>query len=388
MHITEGIKYIGVNDHEITMFERQYPVKHGMSYNSYLICDEKNAVMDTVDIHFTEQWLENIERELGNTAPDFLIIQHMEPDHSAGIALFMEKYKDALIVAGAKAFAMLQQFFGTDYANRKIVVKEGDLLCLGQHTLAFLEAPMIHWPEVIMTFEQHTGTLFSADAFGKFGALDVDEEWTSEARRYYINIVGKYGMQVNRLLQKASSLPMQRICSLHGPILEAPLDNYLKLYQTWASYQPESQGVLLVYSSMYGNTEGAVVKLAEILQESSPTKLLLRDITKCDLSAVVSEAFQYDRLVLATTTYNNGIFPRMREFITQLTEHNFQNRRIGLIENGSWAPVAAKVMKSMLEGCKNLTFCEPVVTLHSALNDNSLAQLSALAQNLKEPTAL
>ena len=335
MHITEGIKYIGVNDHDITMFERQYPVKHGMSYNSYMICDEKCAIMDTVDSHFIEEWLENIEKWLGTATPDFLIIQHMEPDHSAGIVHFMEKYKEALIVAGTKAFAILKQFFGTDYAERRIVVKEGDRLCLGQHTLTFLEAPMIHWPEVIMTFEQHTGTLFSADAFGKFGALDAKEEWTSEARRYYINIVGKYGMQVNKLLQKASSLPLQRICSLHGPILEAPLDNYLKLYQTWASYQPESQGILIVYSSMYGNTERAVVKLAEILQQGIPIKLLLRDITKCDLSDVVSEAFQYDRLVLATTTYNNGIFPRMGEFITQLTEHNFQNRRIGLIENGS-----------------------------------------------------
>lgn len=385
MYITENIKYIGVNDHDITLFERQFPVKNGMSYNSYIIWDEKIAVIDSVDAHFTELWLKNIEAICSESVPDFLIIQHMEPDHSAGIALFMEKYPAACIIAGAKAFTMLKQFFGTDYPNRRILVKEGDCISLGKHTLSFLEAPMVHWPEVIMTFEQETGTLFSADAFGRFGALDVNEDWAPEARRYYAGIVGKYGVQVNNLLRKAEHLPIRRICPLHGPVLEENLSHYINLYKAWAGYQPESEGILIAYSSMYGNTEKAVMLLADMLRDSggapSP-EIVLYDLTDCDITEAISDAFHYGTLVLAATTYNGGIFPKMREFIEHLTERNLQNRKIAFIENGSWAPTAAKTMKGMLEKWKNVTFFEPVVTIHSALSEESRSQLSELAATI------
>lgn len=390
MHLTETIKYVGVNDHEITLFERQYPVKNGMSYNSYVIMDEKITVMDTVDVHFTDSWLQNIEKICGNHCPDFLVVQHMEPDHSAGIEKFMCKYPHAHIIASGKAFAMLKQFFGTDYPNRRILVKEGDCICLGKHTLTFIEAPMIHWPEVIMTYEQETGTLFSADAFGKFGALDVTDDWAAEARRYYAGIVGKYGVQVNSLLQKVGKLPIQKICPLHGPILQENLSYYVNLYQTWASYQPESNGILIAYTSMYGNTEKAVLFLAERLQKTGGApcpEIALRDLTSCDISEVIAEAFRFENLVLATTSYNGGIFPRMRELLTGLTERNLQNRKIALIENGSWAPTAAKVMKGMLEKQKGITFYEPVVTIHSALSDSSHEQLKELAEAIEKSIA-
>ncbi len=380
MTITENIKYIGVNDKDITLFERQYPVKNGMSYNSYLIRDEKTTVMDAVEIRFAEEWLQNIENICGNAAPDFLVIQHMEPDHSAGIQKFMEKYPQAQLIASAKAFTMIKQFFGMGYENRRIVVKEGDCICLGQHTLTFIEAPMIHWPEVIMTYEKSTKTFFSADAFGKFGALDVEDAWTDEARRYYINIVGKYGAQVNILLKKAANLNIRRICPLHGPVLEENLPSYLKLYQTWASYEPESDGILIAYTSMYGNTEKAAVLLTKLLKERGCSNIALRDLTLCDMSEAVSTAFRYGKIVLATTTYNGGIFPRMREFIEHLTERNYQNRKIGLIENGSWAPTAARNMKNMFEKMRNISFYEPVVTISSALSDDSSTQLSMLAE--------
>ena len=380
MTITENIKYIGVNDKDITLFERQYPVKNGMSYNSYLIRDEKTTVMDAVEIHFVEEWLQNIENICGADSPDFLVIQHMEPDHSAGIQKFMEKYPQAQLIAGAKAFTMIKQFFGFAYENRRIIVKEGDCICLGKHTLTFIEAPMIHWPEVIMTFETSTGTFFSADAFGKFGALDVEDTWTDEARRYYVNIVGKYGTQVNILLKKVATLNIRRICPLHGPMLSEDLPSYLKLYHTWANYEPESDGVLIAYTSMYGNTEKAATLLAEMLSAKGCENIALRDLTICDISEALSTAFQYDKLVLATTTYNGGIFPRMREFIEQLTERNYRNRTIGLIENGSWAPTAARNMKSMFDKMQNITFYEPVVTIHSALSEDSSNQLSALAE--------
>lgn len=382
MDITNDIKYVGVNDHDVDLFEGQYVVKNGMSYNSYVILDEKTAVFDTVDARFTHEWLDNIESVLGSRKPDYLIVQHMEPDHSANIANFMQVYKDTKIVSSVKAFAMMKQFFGTDFEDRQIVVKEGDTLSLGKHELAFVAAPMVHWPEVIVTYDSYDKVLFSADGFGKFGALDVEEDWACEARRYYIGIVGKYGSQVQSLLKKASGLDIQTICPLHGPVLKENLGYYLGLYNTWSSYSVETEGVLIAYTSVYGNTKKAVEALAAKLTAKGCPKVVVADLAREDMAEAVEDAFRYGKLVLATTTYNADIFPFMREFINHLTERNFQNRIVGLIENGSWAPMAAKTMKKMLEGCKKLTFTDTTVQIKSALNDDSNAQLEALAEEL------
>ncbi|MGN0242779.1 MAG: FprA family A-type flavoprotein [Lachnospiraceae bacterium] len=382
MYITEDIKYVGVNDHEIDLFEGQYIVPNGMAYNSYVVMDEKIAVMDSVDQKFTEEWLQNLSDALGERTPDYLIVQHMEPDHSANIANFMERYPKAQVVASAKAFVMMKNFFGTDYAKRQIVVKEGDTLSLGKHTLQFVAAPMVHWPEVIVTYDSCDKVLFSADAFGKFGALDVEEDWACEARRYYIGIVGKYGAQVQALLKKAAALDIEKICPLHGPVLTENLGYYIDLYQTWSSYGVESDGVMIAYTSVYGHTKQAVEKLAENLKAEGCPKVVVNDLARCDMAEAVEDAFRYGKLVLATTTYNGDIFPYMQEFIHHLTERNFQNRRIGLIENGSWAPVAARTMQKMLENSKNLSFAEMVVRIDSALNETSSAQLGELAKQM------
>lgn len=382
MEITKDIIYIGVNDHNIDLFEGQYIVPNGMAYNSYAILDEKVAIMDTVDARFTQEWLNNIENALGSRKPDYLIVQHMEPDHSANIANFMRVYRDAKIVASAKAFTMMQNFFGTDFGDRKIVVGEGDNLFLGRHTLTFVTAPMVHWPEVIVTYDSYDKVLFSADGFGKFGALDVDEEWDCEARRYYIGIVGKYGRQVQALLKKAEGLDIEKICPLHGPILTENLGHYVGLYNTWSSYGVESEGVMIAYTSVYGNTKKAVEILAEKLKAKGCPKVVVNDLARCDMAEAVEDAFRYGKLVLATTTYNADIFPFMREFIEHLTERNFQNRTIGLMENGSWAPLAAKVMCGMLETCKNITFTDTTVHIKSALNDESSSQIEALSEEL------
>lgn len=380
MIITDDIRYVGVNDHDIDLFEGQYVVENGMSYNSYVIMDEKTAVLDTVDARFTEEWLNNIQNETNGKSPDYLIIQHMEPDHSANIANFMELYKDTRIVSSAKAFVMMKQFFGTDFADRQIVVKEGDTLSLGRHELSFVAAPMVHWPEVIVTYDACDKVLFSADGFGKFGALDVEEDWACEARRYYVGIVGKYGKPVQNLLKKAAGLDIQIICPLHGPVLSEDLGYYLDLYHTWSSYGVETEGILIAYTSVYGNTKKAVELFADKLREKGCPKVVVNDLARCDMAEAVEDAFRYGKLILATTTYNGEIFPFMREFINDLTERNFQNRKIGLIENGSWAPLAAKVMKNMLEGCTNITFADTTVSIKSALDDNSSAQLEALAE--------
>lgn len=382
MEITSDIKYVGVNDHNVDLFEGQYVVKNGMSYNSYVIMDEKIAVFDTVDAHFTHEWLDNIENTVGSRCPDYLVIQHMEPDHSANIANFMQLYKETKIVSSAKAFSMMKQFFGTDFADRQIVVKEGDTLSLGQHLLTFVAAPMVHWPEVIVTYDSYDKVLFSADGFGKFGALDVEEDWADEARRYYIGIVGKYGAQVQNLLKKAAGLDIQTICPLHGPVLKENLGYYLGLYDTWSSYTAETEGILIAYTSVYGNTKKAVETLADKLRAKGCPDVVVMDLARCDMAKAVENAFRYSKLVLATTTYNAGIFPFMHEFITNLTERNFQNRIIGLIENGTWAPLAAKTMKQMLEGCKKLTFTDSTVRIHSALDETSSAQLEAMAEEL------
>ena len=382
MEITSDIKYVGVNDHNVDLFEGQYVVKNGMSYNSYVIMDEKIAVFDTVDAHFTHEWLDNIENTVGSRCPDYLVIQHMEPDHSANIANFMQLYKETKIVSSAKAFSMMKQFFGTDFADRQIVVKEGDTLSLGKHLLTFVAAPMVHWPEVIVTYDSDDKVLFSADGFGKFGALDVEEDWADEARRYYIGIVGKYGAQVQNLLKKAAGLDIQTICPLHGPVLKENLGYYLGLYDTWSSYTAETEGILIAYTSVYGNTKKAVETLADKLRTKGCPDVVVMDLARCDMAKAVENAFRYSKLVLATTTYNAGIFPFMHEFITNLTERNFQNRIIGLIENGTWAPLAAKTMKQMLEGCKKLTFTDSTVRIHSALDETSSAQLEAMAEEL------
>ncbi|HBA62519.1 MAG TPA: flavodoxin [Lachnospiraceae bacterium] len=382
MFITNDIKYVGVNDHDIDLFEGQYVVENGMAYNSYVIMDERIAVFDTVDARFTQEWLDNIADALGERQPDYLIIQHMEPDHSANITNFMQLYKDTKIVASAKAFAIMKQFFGTDFADRQIVVKENDTLSLGIHTLTFVTAPMVHWPEVIMTYDSYEKVMFTADAFGKFGALDVEEDWACEARRYYFGIVGKYGMQVQALLKKAARLDIQTICPLHGPVLNDQLEYYLGLYHTWSSYVAESEGIMIAYTSVYGNTKRAAEKLAELLTAKGCPKVVTADLAREDMAEAVEDAFRYSKLVLATTTYNADIFPFMREFITHLTERNYQNRMVGFIENGSWAVTAAKVMKKMLEGCKNLTLAETTVTIKSALNEESTAQLEELAEEL------
>lgn len=382
MEISNTIKYIGVNDHNIDLFEGQYKVENGMAYNSYLILDEKNAVLDTVDEHFIEEWLGNLKMVLGTRQPDYLIVQHMEPDHSAGIIAFMEAYPNATIISSAPAFNMMKQFFGTDFSQRRIIIKDNDTISLGEHSLTFLSAPMVHWPEVMVTYDNYDKVLFSADAFGKFGALDVEEEWACEARRYYIGIVGKYGMQVQTLLKKASSVDIQVICPLHGPVLTDNLDYYLNLYQIWSSYEVETEGIFIAYTSIYGHTKKAAQLLAEKLSALGCPKVAIADLAREDMAECVEDAFRYGKLVLATTTYNAGIFPFMREFIQHLTERNYQNRTIAFIENGSWALTAAKTMKSMLEGCKNLTFAENEVHIKSALNEESMAQLEALAVEL------
>lgn len=382
MEITKDIRYVGVNDHEIDLFEGQYVVKHGMAYNSYLIMDEKIAVMDTVDARFGHQWLDNLQNELGGREPDYLVVQHMEPDHSANIANFMKVYGGAKIVSSAKAFPMMQQFFGTDFGDRSIVVGEGDTLSLGRHTLTFVTAPMVHWPEVIVTYDSLDKVLFSADGFGKFGALDAEEDWACEARRYYIGIVGKYGPQVQNLLKKAAGLDIQTICPLHGPVLRENLGYYLNLYNTWSSYEVESEGVVITYTSIYGNTKKAVLQLADKLKAKGCPKVELHDLARCDMAEAVEDAFRYGKLVLATTTYNADIFPFMREFINHLTERNFQNRTVALMENGTWAPMAAKVMKQMLENSKKLNFTETTVQIRSALNEESSQQLEDLAREL------
>ena len=382
MTITQDIRYIGVNDHALDLFEGQYQVPNGMAYNSYVILDGKTAVLDTVDGRFTREWLDNLQAALAGRKPDYLVVQHMEPDHSANIARFLETYPDATVVSSAKAFAMMQNFFGTDYAGRRIVVGEGDTLCLGRHTLTFVTAPMVHWPEVIVTYDALDKVLFSADAFGKFGALDVEEPWDCEARRYYIGIVGKYGPQVQALLKKAAALDIQTICPLHGPVLTENLSHYLNLYDTWSAYRPESEGVVIAYTSVYGHTKEAVELLAQTLTARGCPKVVVHDLARCDMAEAVEDAFRYDRLVLATTTYNAGIFPFMQEFIHHLTERNFRSRTVGLMENGSWAPMAAKVMGKLLEGSKDLRFTETTVRLLSALNDASRAQIDALAAEL------
>lgn len=382
MHITNDIKYVGVNDHEVDLFEGQYVVPNGMAYNSYVIMDEKIAVMDTVDKNFTHQWLDNIERTLGERKPDYLVVQHMEPDHSANTAKFLEVYPDAVVVSSAKAFTMMENFFGTDYADRRIVVGEGDTLNLGKHVLTFVTAPMVHWPEVIVTYDSCDKVLFSADGFGKFGALDVEEDWDCEARRYFIGIVGKYGAQVQALLKKAAGLDIQTICPLHGPVLKENLGHYLHLYDIWSSYQVESEGIVIAYTSVYGNTKAAVELLAQKLRDKGCPKVEVHDLARCDMAEAVEDAFRYGKLVLATTTYNADIFPFMKEYIHHLTERNFQNRIVGLMENGSWAPLAAKTMKKMFEGSKNLTFTDTTVKIMSALNDSSKAQIEAMAEEL------
>lgn len=382
MEITKDIKYIGVNDHEIDLFEGQYVVENGMAYNSYVIMDEKIAVMDTVDAHFGDEWLTNLEKELNGRKPDYLVVQHMEPDHSANIVKFADKYADAKIVSSAKAFDMINQFFGRDFADRKIVVGEGDTLELGAHTLNFVAAPMVHWPEVIMTYDSHDKVLFSADGFGKFGALDIDEDWACEARRYYFGIVGKYGAQVQNVLKKAAGLDISIICPLHGPVLTENLGYYIDLYDTWSSYSVESEGIVIAYTSVYGNTEKAVKLLEKKLIEKGCPKVAVNDLARCDMAEAVEDAFRYGKLVLATTTYNNDVFPFMREFINDLTERNYQKRTVGIIENGTWAPTAAKTIKKMLEGSKDITFTDTTVQIKSALNKESEEQIEKLAEEL------
>lgn len=384
MEITKDIIYIGVNDHDIDLFEGQYAVPTGMAYNSYVIKDEKIAVMDTVDAHFGEQWLANLRNALDGRTPDYLVVQHMEPDHSANIAAFAQAYPDATIVASAKAFTMMKNFFGTDYAERRTVVGDGSTLPLGEHTLTFVTAPMVHWPEVIVTYDNRDKVLFSADGFGKFGALDTEEDWACEARRYFFGIVGKYGAQVQALLRKASALDIAVICPLHGPVLTENLGYYLGLYNTWSSYTPESCGVLIAYTSVYGNTKAAAELLAERLRERGCEKVVLTDLARSDMAEAVEDAFRYDRLVLATTTYNAELFPFMREFISELTERGYRGRKVGLVENGSWAPMAAKVMRGMLEGCKDITFTDTTVRILSALSEESRAAIDAMADELMQ----
>jgi len=383
MMISNTIQYVGVNDHEIDLFEGQYAVPNGMAYNSYVILDEQIAVMDSVDAHFTREWLENIRQVLGERSPDYLVVQHMEPDHSGSILSFMEAYPEAKIVASARAFVILKNFFGIDFAERRIVVGENDTLSLGSRTLTFITAAMVHWPEVIMTYDSQDKVLFSADAFGKFGGLDVEEEWTAEARRYYIGIVGKYGAPVQAVLKKAAALDIQMICPLHGPVLAENISYYIGLYDTWSRYEAEEEGIVLAYTSIYGNTLTAVKLLEQQLREKGASKIVLYDLARCDMAEAVADAFRYSKLVLATTTYNGSIFPFMREFIEHLLERNYSNRTVGLIENGSWAPMAARIMRGMLEKSKNLTFTETTVKILSALNEESRAQVLALAEELK-----
>ena len=382
MKITNDIKYVGVNDHKVDLFEGQYIVPNGMAYNSYVIMDEKIAVMDTVDANFTEEWLDNVSKVLGDRKPDYLVIQHMEPDHSANIAQFLKAYPQTTLVGNAKTFTMMDQFYKVDSAVERLAVKDGETLNLGTHTLTFVFAPMVHWPEVMVTYDSTDKVLFSADGFGKFGALDVEEEWDCEARRYYFGIVGKYGMQVQKLLSVAKTLDIQTICPLHGPILTENLGHYIGQYDTWSSYRPENEGVMIAYASVYGHTKAAAEQLAEKLTEKGCPKVVLADLAREDMAECVEDAFRYDRLVLASITYNGDVFPYMKTFIHDLTERNYQNRTVAFMENGSWGPMAAKTMKSMLEGCKNLTFAETIVTVRSALSDASESQIAALADEL------
>ncbi len=382
MFVSNDIKYVGVNDHKIDLFEGQYDVPNGMAYNSYVIIDERIAVMDSVDKNFTEEWLNNISEALGERKPDYLVVQHMEPDHSANIVSFLNQYPQAKIVASGKAFAMMKNFFGEDFADKQVVVGEGDTLKLGEHTLSFVVAPMVHWPEVIMSYDEKDKILFSADAFGKFGALDVEEDWACEARRYYFGIVGKYGAQVQSVLRKAAKLEIEKICPLHGPVLDNNLSYHLDLYDKWSSYTPEEKGIVIAYTSVYGNTKDAVELLAEKLMEYGAEKVVLNDLARVDMFEAVEDAFRYDRLVLATTTYNADIFPFMRHFIDHLIERGFKNRKVALIENGSWAPVAAKVMKEMLSKSQNIDFVDTQVKIVSAVNEDNKAQLDAMAKQL------
>ena len=381
--VTEDIIYVGVNDHEVDLFEGQYDVPNGMAYNSYVVLDEKVAVFDTVDAHFKDEWLANLEEAFAGRTPDYLIVQHMEPDHAANIANFAEKYPEAKIVGNAKTFPMMKQFFGTDFADRQIVVKEGETLSTGKHNLTFVMAPMVHWPEVMMTYDTTDKIFFSADAFGKFGALDVEEEWDCEARRYYIGIVGKYGPMVQKLFAKVGSLEINAICPLHGPVLTENLGHYLNLYTIWSSYQVETEGTVIAYTSVYGNTKKAVELLAEKLTEEGCPKVVVTDLARDDMAEAVEDAFRYGKLILATTTYNGDIFPFMKEFINHLTERSYQNRKIGFVENGSWAPMAAKIMKATFEKSKNITFADTTVTVRSAVNEESEAQIAALAKEMK-----
>lgn len=382
MKISDGVFYVGVNDHGIDLFEGQYAVPNGMSYNSYVIVDEKTAVMDSVDAAFTTEWLRNIERALEGRLPDYLIVQHMEPDHSANVAAFMDKYPNAVIVASPRAFVMMKNYFGTDYSDRRIAVEEGGELLLGKRRLRFIGAPMVHWPEVILTYDEGDKILFSADAFGKFGALDIEEEWACEARRYYFGIVGKYGVQVQNLLKKISALDVRAICPLHGPVLSENLGEYIRLYDIWSKYGVESEGVFIAYTSVYGNTKNAVEYLAETLKKEGCERVVVTDLARTDMAEAVEDAFRYGKIVLATTTYNGEIFPFMRDFIDHLVEHNFQNKTLGFIENGSWAPVATRVMQAKLEKCKNLQYAENTVRILSVMTEENRGQIAALAKEL------
>lgn len=382
MFITEDIKYVGVNDRKIDLFEGQYIVPEGMAYNSYIVLDEKIAVFDTVDGEYTEEWLSNIKNTLDGKAPDYLIVQHMEPDHSANIVNFMETYPEAVIVSSSKAYKMMKNFFGNEFEDRRIVVGDGDTLSLGKHNLTFVTAPMVHWPEVIVTYDSTDKVLFSADGFGKFGALDADEDWACEARRYYFGIVGKYGAQVQALLKKAEGLDIAIICPLHGPVLTENLSYYIGLYDTWSKYEPEEEGILIAYTSIYGNTKKAVMKLASLLEEKGAPKVVVTDLARSDMAENVEDAFRYSKIVLATTTYNSDIFPFMKEFVNHLTERNYSNRTVGFIENGTWAPLAAKIIKNMFEKSKNLSFCENTVSIMSAMNCENEKQLESLAEEL------
>ncbi len=383
MIVTNDIKYIGVNDREIDLFEGQYVVPNGMAYNSYAIIDEKIAIMDTVDASFGLEWLSNIENALGERKPDYLIVQHMEPDHSASIDIFMKTYPDAVIVSTVKSFVMINQFFGTEYEDRRMIVDEGDTLDLGKHSLTFVTAPMVHWPEVMVTYDKTDKVLFSADAFGKFGAWDTDEDWACEARRYYFGIVGKYGVQAKKLLDKAAGLDIEIICPLHGPVLSENLGYYIGLYNTWTTYGVESEGTVIAFTSVYGNTRKAAELLRDKLIEKGCAKVVLNDLARCDMAEAVEDAFRYGKLILATTTYNSDVFPFMRIFINELHERGYKNRKIGLVENGTWAPTAANVMKKKLADFKNIELAETVVTIKSAVNDTTLAQLDKLAEEMK-----
>lgn len=382
MQITDSIKYVGVNDHQIDLFEGQFDVPEGMAYNSYVILDEKVAVFDTVDRNFREEWLNNVKSVVGDRTVDYLIIQHMEPDHSANIAEFMVAYPNATVVATGKAVAMMPQFFGETFAPKTMTVKDGDTLNLGKHNPSFVTAPMVHWPEVMLTYDSHSKTLFSADAFGKFGALDIEADWACEARRYYFGIVGKFGTQVQALLKKAAALDIERICPLHGPILDENIGYYIDLYDTWSAYRPESEGVVINYTSVYGNTKSAAELMAKRLEELGAKKVVLNDLARCDTYEAIEDTFRYDKVIFATTTYNGGIFPHMFEFLHHLTERNFQNRKVGFVENGTWAPMAIKTMKKLLEDCKNLEFAQSEVSIKSAMSNKNIEEIDALAKEM------